>query len=57
MKEMPNYNYNMIYVLKNIFNNFNNTNKTKRLFMKQICKSLDFNNTWLRNEQYSHKNL
>lgn len=31
------YDYNVIYVLKNIFNNFDNTNKTKQQFNKYIC--------------------
>ena len=43
------YDYNVIYVLKNIFNNFDNTNEIKQQFNKHICDK--FFNCWIDNMQ------
>lgn len=47
------FDYNMIYVVKNIFNKFDNTYQTKQLFMESICKSFCVKLKLLEEGQYT----
>lgn len=49
IKKISVYDYNMIYVLKNIFNKFDNTHQIKQQFYKYICEK--FFQYWNENTQ------
>lgn len=52
IKKISVYDYNMIYVLKNIFNKFDNTHQIKQQFYKHICEK--FFQYW---NEYTQNNL